>query len=277
MNWESARKYTIIALILLNIVLLALNLWTASGKRMTAEQKADITGILRQNGISVGCELPDRHTEASQLILKRVEFDYLRLQKIFFESNENLKRIDATDKVTISNENETLTVEGNHIEYTNTAASAADKDAAEKLAKSVIDDIHGYFGSFYRYSADENDEAYSFRYTEKVSGLKLYNNIISVSVNKQGGMRVGLSYLQPGEHNGEKLAVIPCDEALFAAMSKILEYEGTDKELTITGVELCYYLKQIPEDEGIAIPCYRIAVNYDRIYYINGYTGELVN
>lgn len=277
MNWDRARKYTVTALVLLNIVLLAINLWTSSEKRMTAEQKADIMGILRKNGISVSCELPDKRAEAEQLILRRVEFDYLKLQKIFFENKDNLKRIDATDKVTISNNTQTLTVEGAHIEYENTDVFAADKAEAEKMAGDMVKAIQGYFGSFYRYSSDENDDAYSFRYTEKISGLKVYNNIISVSVYKNGGMRLGLSYLQPGEHSGDKMAVIPCDEALFAAMPRILEYEGSDKELNITSVELCYYLKQIPDDEGIAIPCYRIAVNWDRIYYINGYTGELAN
>ena len=277
MNWERARKYTVAALILLNIVLFVFNLFNASGKKMTAEQKADITNILRQNGISVGCELPDKAVSQSQLILKRVEFDYLRLQKIFFESTDNLKRIDATDKVTISNKTQTLTVEGNHIEFTDTTASAADKTSAETAAKYMVSDIQSYFGKFYMYSSEENGDAYIFRYTEKVSGLKVYNNIISITIYKKGGMRLGLSYLQTGEHYGDKMNVIPCDEALFAAMPFIIEYEGTDKELTLTGVELCYYLQGVPADEGITIPCYRIAVNWDRIYYINAYTGVLVN
>ena len=277
MNWERARKYTVAALILLNIVLLALNLLNASSKRMTSEQKADITNILRQNGISVGCELPDKRYAESQLILKKFEFDYLRLQKIFFDSTDDLKRIDATDKVTISNKTQTLTVEGNHIEFTDNNIRITDKVSAEKIAKNTVKEIHGYFGSFYLYSSEENDSAYVFKYTEKVAGLKVYNNIISVSMYKEGGLRLGLSYLQTGEHYGEKISVIPCDEALFAAMPFILEYEGKDKELTITDVELCYYLQGVPADEGIAIPCYRIAVNWDRIYYINAYTGVLVN
>lgn len=277
MNWERARKYTVAALILLNIVLLLLNLLNLSGKKMTSEQKNDIINILRQNGISVNCELPDKIMSESQLTLRRVEFDYLRLQKIFFESSDNLKRIDATDKVTISNGPQVLTVEGNHIEFTDANIAAADKSAAEKKAKSLVKDIHSYFGNFYMYSSEENDTAYIFRYTEKVSGLKVYNNIISVSVFKEGGLRLGLSFLQTGEHYGDKMNIIPCDEALFAAMPFIIKYEGTDKELTVTGVELCYYLQGVPSDEGIAIPCYRIAVNWDRIYYINAYTGTLVN
>lgn len=277
MNWERARKYTVAALILLNIVLFALNLMNAADKRMTAEQKADIINILRQNGIAVGCELPDKRSSVSQLILKRQEFDYLRLQKIFFESTDNVKRIDATDKVTISSGEKTLTIVGNHVEYIDPAFRAPDKAEADKTAKKLVNDIHGYFGSFYRYSTEENDEAYIFRYTEKVSGLKVYNNIISVTVYKKGGLRLGLSYLQTGEHYGDRINVIPCDEALFAAMPYIIEYEGRDKELNVTGVELCYYLQGLPADEGIAIPCYRIAVNWDRIYYINAYTGVPVN
>ncbi len=277
MNWERARKYTVAALILLNIFLFVMNLFNASGKKMTAAQKADITNILRQNGISVGCELPDKRSAESQLTLKRVEFDYLRLQKIFFDSTDSLKRIDATDKVTISNKTQTLTVEGNHIEYTDSSAAVSDKTAAENIAKSMVKNIQTYFGKFYMYSSEENDNAYIFRYTEKAAGLKVYNNIISISLYKDGGLRLGLSYLQTGEHYGDKMNVIPCDEALFAAMPFILEYEGTDKELTVTDVELCYYLQDVPEDEGIAIPCYRIAVNWDRIYYINAYTGVLVN
>lgn len=277
MNWDKARNYTIFFLLLLNIVLLGINYYIKSSKRLTNDQKQNITELLRQNGMSVNCELPAESVSASQLVLERIEFDYLRLQKIFFKSSSALKRIDAADKVTISNENETLTVEGNHIEYKNAASAAADKAQAESISQSIVKDIQSYFGNFYMYDSDENDEAYTFRYTEKVSGLKVYNNIISVSVYKAGGMRLGLSYLHTGEHYGEKLTVIPCDEALFAAMPHILEYEDTDKELNITGVELCYYLFRIPNDEGIAIPCYRIAVNWDRIYYINGYTGDLVN
>ena len=277
MNWDRARNYTIFFLLLLNIVLFGLNAWTKANKRLTGDQKQNITNLLRQNGIALNCELPTESVSASQLVLKRVEFDYLRLQKIFFKDQLNLKRIDASEKVTISNENESLTVDGTHLEYKDNNVSAADKTQAEKIAKEMVGDIHGYFGSFYMYSSDENDEAYNFLYTEKVSGLKVYNKIISVSVYKTGGVRLGASYLHTGEHYGEKIAVIPCDEALFSAMPYILEYENGENDLNITGVELCYYLKQIPSDEGIAIPCYRIAVNWDRIYYINGYTGELVN
>ena len=277
MNWDKARNYTIFFLIVFNIIIFIFGFQARIGKRMTNDQRQDIVNILRQNGIAVKCELPRTRPSVGQLMLRRFDFDYLKLQKIFINDQSSIKRIDAEDKVTISNGTETLTVEGNHIEYKNTAMTAADKAQAQKQARAIVKDIHDYFGSFYMYSADENDEQYNFRFTEKVSGLKVYNNIISVTVYKKGGLRLGLSYLQAGENYGDKLTAIPCDEALFSAMPYILEYEGTDKELNITNVEMCYYLHRIPSDEGIAIPCYRITVNWDKIYYINAYTGDLVN
>lgn len=277
MNWDKARNYTIFFLIVFNIIIFTFGFQARISKRMTNDQRQDIVNILRQNGITVKCELPRSRKTVGQLMLRRLDFDYLKLQKIFLDDQSNVKRIDAEDKITISNGAETLTVEGNHIEYKNTAVHAADKAQAQKAAKTLVKDIHEYFGNFYMYSSDENGEQYNFRFTEKVSGLKVYNNIISVSVYKTGGLRLGLSYLQTGEHYGGKMTAIPCDEALFSAMPYILEYEGENKELNITNVELCYYLHRIPADEGIAIPCYRITVNWDKIYYINAYTGDLVN
>ncbi|MBQ6555417.1 MAG: hypothetical protein IJL89_09300, partial [Firmicutes bacterium] len=141
-------------------------------KRMTNDQRQDIVNILRQNGITVKCELPRSRKTVGQLMLRRLDFDYLKLQKIFLDDQSNVKRIDAEDKITISNGAETLTVEGNHIEYKNTAVHAADKAQAQKAAKTLVKDIHEYFGNFYMYSSDENGEQYNFRLPKRYRGLR---------------------------------------------------------------------------------------------------------
>lgn len=279
MNWDRAKKYTIIFLFTLNLLLFGINMWMDYTKRLTPQQKQDVVDMLAQNNISVKCDLPEKHYTASQLVLRKIDFDYLKLQKIFFENKQDLKRVDTPDKVRIFNNNEALTIESNHIEYKADNVSVNDTKQAVKLADAMVKDIHGYFGSFYRYDSKETDKQYLFYYTEKVSGLKLYNNIVSVAINKDGGVRLGLSYYQAGEHYGGRANIIPCDEALFSVMRCI--QQNAVKKPAIKNIELCYYLNEMVGDEGVALPCYRVEVYGDEdsggIYYINGYSGEIVN
>lgn len=279
MEWNKAKNYTIVFLVVINILFLGLNIINSRKNILRQEQIDDISLVLKDNNIILSGELPEKFRPMSQLSMSIYDYDYIKLQKIFFGDINNIRRTEEFSRIIFTEGNNRLSIDGNDIEFTGMIDDIpADGESAVGLANKYIKKINGLFGDYSLDGILDTDNAYQIEYLQRYGEYQVFSNNMTIVISAQGNLNIKLKYYQPVEYKGSKSSVISADEALFVILGKIKE-EYPDERINIKSVELGYYLSENSESVGgmlTAIPHYRISIeDKGKYYYVNGYSGAV--
>ncbi|MCD7904147.1 MAG: two-component system regulatory protein YycI [Clostridiales bacterium] len=274
MDWNRAKNYTIILLLVLNGLLLGLNLRNHINKRLSAAEVNNIKTVLENNGIAVEAEIPRASENLSQLTLSGEGYNLFELVNIFFEPNVNVKRTEEFNVTIFKAGSKTLRINGGTIDYTDKDAAAASLEEAEVTAEGYMDIFENLFPGFKKEVEQRLENGYRIEYNMYYKGSRCFNNICVFEFNSEG-MTLKLKYSEPVGFTGVKSEVYTADVILYSFMNNIREIYP-DEELTISEIALGYYSEYEQEDtEEEALPYYQIrTAEKSECCYINGYTGS---
>ena len=113
MEWGNAKKFVIVLLVIINVVLAALNYRSRQENTMTSAQERAIFEVLAQNGITLYTELPTDALSMQRLEVELPEYGKETLERLFFGS-EKTTVITKGNQTVYRNENGVLTMDGAH-------------------------------------------------------------------------------------------------------------------------------------------------------------------
>lgn len=274
MDNKRVKAFTMFFLILLNIMLLGLNINKEMSSRLGAEQKQAITKLLADNGIELKADIPESHRAMGRVKFEDSGFDTMSLQQSFFEESEQVKRTEEFYKTILEADNgETrLEIQGNTFSFTGNCKKEVLSEAdATEIARQFNEKIGKSVSRLDMELSSENENGWEFLCVQNFVGYHIFSNRAVISIGKDGSVKIDLSFLRPREVLAQEQAVISADEALFVAMSEILESEEESK--SITGVALGYYAAA--QDGLNADACYEITLTGGRRLYVNAYSGAI--
>ncbi|MGN1317704.1 MAG: two-component system regulatory protein YycI [Lachnospirales bacterium] len=258
MEWSKAKNFILILLIIINIFLLVLNLYKIKTNSVSVERIRNIMNICEDYDTEINCKLPERIIPTSRLSIKKYDYDYIKLQQIFFGTITDVQRTDYLTNVIFTKGKEKLTVEGSKVIF----------NTDKKEYEGYINSLTELLGSF----DIERKAGNSIYYFQKYREMPVFSNYISVDTLKDNTITITLNYSEVLKSTGNRQDTIGADEAIYYAINKISEDISGEK--SIKAVEKGYYDNRTSlNQEGAIPPVYAIYVN-DRIYYVNAYTGS---
>ena len=130
MEWGNAKKFVIVLLVIINVVLAGLNYKQRQGNNMTSAQERAIFEVLSQNGITLYTELPADGASMTRLEVELPDYSKETLERLFFGSEKT-----------------TVTVKDSQVLYRNAYASLALDGAHGLFKKAGVEE--GKEGNFY--------------------------------------------------------------------------------------------------------------------------------
>lgn len=277
MNWNKAKNIMIVILVFLNIVLLFVSYYGNDKYILSSEKEKAIISLLNKNGVKIGTGIPENFEPLPYLMFNDFEYNVDELKKLFFEDNEDVKRSIEFEATIFKTDKKNLKIDGADVVYERTYTEKSldkfeiseAKKKAEKVIKTLIKNKN--------YELQEIKFAngrYYLKYCEIYLNNKVYNNYIEFVINKDGIEKMEMSRYEISGFYRIKRDICSADEALFSWLLGI-KNEKTEDSLLIDGIEKGYCFEESTL-KSRAVPCYRISVKDDEIYYINAYTGEII-
>lgn len=277
MDTKLAKNYTIIFLLILNILLFFLNFSLKEKYKMTREQEKIIISYLEQENVKIYTTLPKKYYPMPQITMKKNKQDDLILQKIFFENTENLLSTKKFEDTVFTQGYKTLTINNLFVRFEDLTPKENfqyNKQNCFTLIENYKKNMQKQYGKLYLDNVFEEEEYFLINYTKKVSGHKIFNNIFTFKVYKNGDIQIYFTNYEKPEEITDKINICSADEAMYTFVKEIKNLIP-DKEIYIKQIDLGYYLK--PDDENITfsfLPYYRFYIQSSKTpFYVNAYTN----
>ncbi|WP_337603634.1 two-component system regulatory protein YycI [Anaerotignum lactatifermentans] len=284
MEWQKAKKFVVVLLVILNACLAVLNYQQNRESAMTASQEKAIFEVLSKNGITMYTDLITDTEPMSRLECMVPTYTKEDLERAFFDGEKTTVVPSQTTTVYRTSSSE-LTVEGAHGTLTfpqvEKGKGELSRGDALKMAEEYMDGKEKIFGEFVSYDLLETEEGYCVVFYEKYDDTIVFSNYFRVFVSQAGIYQVQFVYCPVVGYNGEKKDIFYADEALLTFMRELRKNQP-EGAVTVNRMELGYDLsdKESQTKEGMlyAVPCYRIyLMEQAEPYIINAYTCKLIN
>ena len=276
MEWQKAKKFVVVLLVILNACLAVLNYQQNRESAMTASQEKAIFEVLSKNGITMYTDLITETEPMSRLECMVPTYTKEDLERAFFDGEKTTVVPSQTTTVYRTSSSE-LTVEGAHgtLTFPQVAKEKGElsRGDALKMAEEYME--------FVSYDLLETEEGYCVVFYEKYDDTIVFSNYFRVFVSQAGIYQVQFVYCPVVGYNGEKKDIFYADEALLTFMRELRKNQP-EGAVTVNRMELGYDLsdKESQTKEGMlyAVPCYRIyLMEQAEPYIINAYTCKLIN
>ncbi len=256
MEWSKAKNFTLILLVIINLILFGLNVSKNRSNYVDSGRISNITNVCEKSNIKINCQLPQYITPMAQLGIREYTYDYVKLQQIFFGSITGVNRTSSLNSVIFTKGNEKMVVENSKVVF----------NGEKKDYSSCISGINELLGEF---NAKNERDSVTYYY-QTYNDMPVFSNYICVD-NSGDNTVITLNYSEILRGVGARENMIGSDEAVYAAIDFI--NEDIQGEKVITSVEKGYYdSRSALSQDGTVPPVYGIYVN-DRVYFVNGYTG----
>lgn len=284
MEWQKAKKFVIVLLVILNACLAVLNYQHNRESAMTASQEKAIFEVLSKNGITMYTDLITDMEPMSRLACMVPTYTKEDLEKAFFEGEKTTVVPSQTTTVYRTATAE-LTVEAARgtLTFSQVAKGKGElsRGDALKMAEGYMESKEKIFGDFVSYDISETEDGYGVIFYERYDDTIVFSNYFKVFVSQAGIYQVQFVYCPVVGYNGEKKDIFYGDEALLTFMRE-LRKDHPEGAFTVNRMELGYDLsdKESQTKEGMlyAVPCYRIyLMEQPEPYIINAYTCKLIN
>lgn len=303
MEWEKAKTFLIIMLIILNIGLFALNYFDDKKYHISESQIESIDYLYEKYNISSDVSYPETFYPLPYLKLSDQKPDSSVLTENLFGENELLKRTSEQYKTVFKSDTKTLTIDNsfayfviNEYKSLGKVSIGEAKDTANEFIRKLGEDYSMFVFDY----LNEYDDAslVTVYYVEEFKGFKIFSNTIEMEISTDGIVQLIINRKIPIEFEDINRDISSPDEAVLSLIKKIdannIVFQNNDENLdesliennylnentAITNFELGYYednSTSLYTNENPAYPAYRIIVeNHTEPYIINGYLNSFV-
>lgn len=250
MDWQKSKIILIIALIIANIVLMVMLLFSYSNTRDVSVSKQSIKStkdILAENEINVQGNIPKNHPALSSLLVEFESYEEESLNGRFFNSLGAVTN-PSPDRLEINYNNEHINLFNyRRLFYENSKKNNNFDVDSLKKAKKIAEN----FLLNHNYNIDDMKLSYSYteagkyylnysKLFEKISLESSYTNFV---IDSRGIVSMDRLWLNVIEKSKTKFTLSSAPRALLALLDKEEAYGKT-----ITKISECYYFN--PEDQG---------------------------
>lgn len=277
MDTKLAKNYTIIFLVILNLILFIIGFLLEEKYKITKEQKNTIISYLEKENIKIYTDIPKNYEPMPQISMKKTKNDDLSLQKIFFDNSSNLIRTEKFENTIFKEGNKTLTINNLFIYFIDLEEKNNFKYSREtslKIGEQYKKNLEKIYGKMYLDRVVEEQNYFNISYIQKVDNYKIFNNIVTIKVYKDGKIELYFNNYQKPDVVSTKLNIYSVDEALYT-FSKGIKNLIPDKEIYIRNIDLGYYLKMDSDNINfLFLPYYRFYIKGNETpFYVNAYTN----
>ena len=282
MEWGSAKKFVIVLLVIINVVLAGLNYKQRHENIMTSAQERAIFEVLSQNGITLYTDLPTDALSMTRLEMELPEYSKETLERLFFGSEKTTVTV-KDDQHIYRNAHASLTLDGAHGVFKKDTVPDGKrrmtKADAQKEAQKFIDGTERFFGIYDEPVVTEKENGFRVDFFGLHKRENVFANYFSIFVTQGGIKRIEFEYCPVKGHSGEKKELAFADEALLTFMRE-WKKNGDAEQATIHHIELGYDKMERSTasiDGAIYLdPCYRIyLMEEEEPYLVNAYTCQI--
>lgn len=282
MEWAGAKRFVIILLLILNVVLAGLNIQQKRDNTMTAAQEKAIFEVLSRNGISLYTDLKIDAKPMYRLEAKVPSYNKEDLEAAIFNGEKT--KVTIGTKTVYKTESKTLTLEWDRGSFTDETVekglAGLTKEDAIKVAQRKMEQMAAVFGQFESCYSYKEEDGWRVDFCSVYKDEAIFSNYFSVFVSAKGIYQLDFTYCEITGMSQEKKDICTIDEALMTFMREWNQREDGNG-VAIQRLELGYDLME----QGNAVvgtglylePCYRIYLMEDREpYLVNAYTCQIV-
>lgn len=282
MEWAGAKRFVIVLLLILNIVLAGLNIQQRRDNTMTSAQEKAIFEVLSQNGITLYTDLNIDPKPMYRLEAKVPTYSKEDLEAAIFDGEKT--KVSIGTKTVYKTANKLLTLDGDKGIFVDKTIEKGlidlNKEGAIKLAEHKMQQIEPIFGKYeFCYSFKEED-GWRIDFSSIYKDDVVFSNHFSFFVSDQGIYRLDFTYCEITGMTQEKKDICMEDEALMTFMQEWNKRDSTE-DAAIQKLEIGYDLMeqgQAVVGTGLFLePCYRIyLMEESEPYLVNAYTCQIV-
>lgn len=282
MEWSGAKRFVIVLLIILNIVLAALNIQQKQDNTMTATQERAIFEVLSENGITMYTDLKIDAKPMYRLEAKVPSYSKEDLEASIFNGEKT--RVSLGTQLIYKTDTKTLTLEGDMGTFIDKSIEKGlktlTKAEATKIAERKMEEMKRIFGEYTLSYVARGKEGWKVDFSMIHRDELIFSNKFSFFVSDEGIYQFDFTYCEITGISQEKKDICLTDEALMTFMREWKKRDG-DKDAAIQKLELGYDLME----QGSAVagtglylePCYRIyLMEESEPYLVNAYTCQIV-
>lgn len=279
MEWGNAKKFVIILLVCLNMILAVLYQSQQTENTMTSAQEKAAFEVLSKNGITMYTDLITEYEPMRRLRCKKTIYTKERLEQIFFDGEKTVV-IPSDGEILYRGKNAILTMEGGKGEMVYDISVGKDnltKDQATEQAEQYMKHLNRDFQHFTLYGTQEQENGYCVKFYQKYESQYVFFNYILIYVSTEGVYRTEFC-VQPVEgYIGERKDIFYADEVLLTFM-RMWQQMKPEQNATVQRMDLGYITAEMSgsaDGSSYAVPCYMISImEHEEPFLINAYTGQ---
>ncbi len=277
MDTKLAKNYTIIFLLVLNILLFAISFFLEEKYKITKEQEDTIISYLEKENVKIYTKIPKKYLPMPKITMKKTKHDNLLLQNIFFDTNNTVTRTERFEDTIFKQDNKTLKVNNLFVHFSDLDKKQGflyDKENCINVAERYKESLEDIYGKMYLDRATDEKEYYFISYIQKTDGYKIFNNTLNIKVYKDGEIELYFNNYSKKDVLSKKLNICSPDEAIYTFVKEIKNLIP-DQEIYIRQIDLGYYLKINDENINLSFePYYRFYIkDNSEPFYVNAYTN----
>ncbi len=283
MEWENAKKFVLILLVLLNVMLAVLYQSQQRENVMTSAQEKAVFEVLSKNGIAMYTDLITEYEPMRRLVCKNPLYTKERLEQMFFDG-EKTTVIPSEGKILYRGARSILTMQGAKGEVVYDISVGKDglsKEDALEQAEQYMKHLDAEFHHFALYGIQEQENGYCVKFYQKYEDKYVFSNYMLLYVSKEGIYRMEFSDYPVEGYIGEHKDIFYADEALLAFMRAWKQIKP-QQNVTVQHMDLGYMVAETStkstDSSSYAVPCYVISVmEQEEPFFINAYTCQIMD
>ena len=277
MDTKLAKNYTIIFLLVLNILLFAISFFLEEKYKITKEQEDTIISYLEKENVKIYTKIPKKYLPMPKITMKKTKHDNLLLQNIFFDTTKTITRTERFEDTIFKQDNKTLKINNLFVHFSDLDKKQGflyDKENCIKVAEVYKESLEDVYGKMYLDRVIDEKEYYFISYIQKTDGYKIFNNVLNIKVYKEGEVELYFNNYSKKDVSTKKLNICSPDEAIYTFVKEIKNLIP-NQEIYIRQIDLGYYLKINDENINLSFePYYRFYIKDNKEpFYVNAYTN----
>ncbi|MEA5056844.1 MAG: two-component system regulatory protein YycI [Anaerotignum propionicum] len=282
MEWTVAKRFVIILLVIINVVLAGLNMKQKQDNSMSSSQEKAIFQVLSQNGITLYTDLNIDIHPMNRLEARVPSYSKEELETVFFDGGKT--KVSPGTKTIYKGESKTLVLSGDRGSFTDQSikkgVSALGKEDAIKQAERKMEKMKRVFGNYDLSYVSKTEEDWQVEFSSVQDDRSIFSNHFTFFVSDEGIYQVDFTYCEITGTTQEKKDIYMADEALLTFMREWNKGDAA-RDAAIQKIELGYDLLEQGEavsGTGLYLePCYQIYLMEEREpYLVNAYTCQIV-
>ncbi len=280
MNSKKILNILILIFLLMNIMLFMMNyfLYKDDGQ-LSTERKARLVEILSTKNIELDTELPTVNKMKTLALAKPLDREIELVDKVFSDKLRSSTYSDGEHRH--SDGNETLIFnkmvdKGRFFYSANSPVYRVNRANPKDVVDEFVDDFSVGDEDYTILEEKDLNGQKIYILNEVYEGCNIFCNEIVISINGDGISEARAIRYTPSKFSEQSRDLVPIDEVLYNFMYK----NKFEEKVKITDISIGYYVNLDLlgiEKSFVVDPHYLISMDNGAKYYINAYTGKIIN